>query len=316
MRPLGETQTRLVETFKGDFVIYAVNQGDDTHGHNVLLEILKILDTKLPDDLILVHEHGDHYSLQPAKVMTVAGKSPCPDAQGKHDCSLIPQDLNKRITDFLQQNATTYTKEQWLFNFRDGWEWSEEHGDHFRCKDDGGYEWYQSVLKKESKGKGKVESISSTSTLRQSVSQDFRSLQKNSENEGSSQAQTATASFAGHGQTVQDVADPQDEETYQEEMAGLVEDLDRAQIQEDETPDAHPFYVDVYRSGKRVCFINPEGKEVKTDEIQWEPWTTEYEGEPVPCYLYIGPKSKRRFYTWDVREEKEKKGKKGKGKKH
>lgn len=32
------------------------------------------VDTLLPDDLILVHEFGDHYSMQARKEMTVEGK--------------------------------------------------------------------------------------------------------------------------------------------------------------------------------------------------------------------------------------------------
>jgi hypothetical protein len=51
------------------------------------------------------------------------------------------QDLNQRITAFLEQNAKLYTKEQWLFIFRDGWTWSDEHQDYYRLKQDGGYEW-------------------------------------------------------------------------------------------------------------------------------------------------------------------------------
>ena len=42
--------------------------------------ILRILDTQLPDALILVHENDDHYSLQPAEKMTVAGKLSDPEA--------------------------------------------------------------------------------------------------------------------------------------------------------------------------------------------------------------------------------------------
>jgi hypothetical protein len=30
-------------------------------------------DTHLPDGLVLVHERGDHYSLQPAQEMALAG---------------------------------------------------------------------------------------------------------------------------------------------------------------------------------------------------------------------------------------------------
>lgn len=59
MRPNSPYQQSLVSRrFRGDdVVIYAVPKG-----------------TALPDDLILVHERSDHYSLQPAVTMNIAGK--------------------------------------------------------------------------------------------------------------------------------------------------------------------------------------------------------------------------------------------------
>jgi len=148
-------------------------------------------------------------------------------------------------------------------------------------------------------------------------------LQQEDDIEESSQVQTATTSYAGHGRTTsQDSVDPLqwNDEMYQEETAGLAEKLVQVQIQEDE--DEQPIYVDVYlRHKKQICFRNPEGKEVKTDESQWQSWTIPYDGELVPCFLYSGRKSKRQFYTWDIgfgeQEEKERKRKsKEKGKKH
>ena len=35
--------------------------------------MLRHVGTPLPDDLILVHEHTDHYSLQPAEEMSLSG---------------------------------------------------------------------------------------------------------------------------------------------------------------------------------------------------------------------------------------------------
>ncbi|MCJ1340505.1 hypothetical protein MMC09_005801 [Bachmanniomyces sp. S44760] len=79
MRPNSDFQQRLVSGFKGaKVVVYAVAAG-----------------TPLPDDLILVHEHTDHYSLQPAKEMSLP-------------------DLNGKITTFLETNSTILKKEQWL----------------------------------------------------------------------------------------------------------------------------------------------------------------------------------------------------------
>ncbi|MCJ1268033.1 hypothetical protein MMC22_007919 [Lobaria immixta] len=51
--------------------------------------------TNLPDDLILVHEIRDHYSLQAKKEMTV-------------------EELNTKITEFFSKNGRTLTKEEWL----------------------------------------------------------------------------------------------------------------------------------------------------------------------------------------------------------
>ena len=59
MRPNSPYQQSLVSwRFRGDDVIvYAVPEG-----------------TALPDDLLLVHERSDHYSLQPAESMTITGE--------------------------------------------------------------------------------------------------------------------------------------------------------------------------------------------------------------------------------------------------
>ncbi|KAM4067046.1 hypothetical protein HRG_001052 [Hirsutella rhossiliensis] len=80
MRPNSPYQQHLVSNlFRGDGVIvYSVPAG-----------------TQLPQDLLLVHERTDHYSLQPGREMTL-------------------QDLNDIITTFLRRNATVYTREQWL----------------------------------------------------------------------------------------------------------------------------------------------------------------------------------------------------------
>ncbi|KAL3468729.1 hypothetical protein BJX99DRAFT_265873 [Aspergillus californicus] len=51
--------------------------------------------TALPDDLILVHEFGDHYSLQARKEMTV-------------------EELNAKINAFLTSKGQRFTKEEWL----------------------------------------------------------------------------------------------------------------------------------------------------------------------------------------------------------
>ncbi|KAM0632853.1 hypothetical protein ACHAO3_005916 [Verticillium nonalfalfae] len=128
MRPLGDLQTKLVKDFKGsNVVVYAIPEG-----------------TILPDDLILVHEHTDHYSLQPAVEMQL-------------------KDLGKKITRFLETNATVYSKKQWLEAFKTGqeydssagpstsssqpalnqpeWIWSEQYKRYYSFDENGEYIW-------------------------------------------------------------------------------------------------------------------------------------------------------------------------------
>ncbi|TGJ81760.1 hypothetical protein E0Z10_g7002 [Xylaria hypoxylon] len=80
MRPNSPYQQSLVSTrFRGaNFIVYAVPKGTD-----------------LPEDLLLVHEWSDHYSLQPAVTMTV-------------------DDLNWKITTFFDKKAQVYTPDQWM----------------------------------------------------------------------------------------------------------------------------------------------------------------------------------------------------------
>ncbi|KAJ6436233.1 hypothetical protein O9K51_11216 [Purpureocillium lavendulum] len=110
MRPLGETQTNLVKSFKGDdMLVWGVPEG-----------------TALPDTLILVHEHTDHYSLQPAQQMSV-------------------KDLNQELTNFFASNATRYTREQWCRIFEEGWTPHPDNGDYYRYREDGSVEWYSQI---------------------------------------------------------------------------------------------------------------------------------------------------------------------------
>ncbi|KAF2177148.1 hypothetical protein K469DRAFT_604466 [Zopfia rhizophila CBS 207.26] len=80
MRPISAFQRNLVQSFRGQsVVVYSVPAG-----------------TPLPEDLILVHEHTDHYSLQAAEGMSLTGK------------------LNGKITSFLESYGTAMSKEEWL----------------------------------------------------------------------------------------------------------------------------------------------------------------------------------------------------------
>ncbi|KAM0272830.1 hypothetical protein ACHAQH_008589 [Verticillium albo-atrum] len=129
MRPLSEFQTKLVKEFKwSNVVVYAIPEG-----------------SPLPDDLIMVHEDTDHYSLQPAVEMPL-------------------KDLDKKITRFLEAYATVYSQAQWLAAFKTDnayeassvgpsssssqaasyqpeWTWSEEYGSYYSIDENGQYVW-------------------------------------------------------------------------------------------------------------------------------------------------------------------------------
>ncbi|KAI0467839.1 hypothetical protein F4859DRAFT_517707 [Xylaria cf. heliscus] len=93
MRPNSPYQQLLVSSrFRGpDVVVYAIAKG-----------------TQIPDDLLLIHERSDHYSLQPGVSMSV-------------------DDLNSKITDFMWKVARVYTREQWLEVFPEATEESNFH---------------------------------------------------------------------------------------------------------------------------------------------------------------------------------------------
>ncbi|KAI1275389.1 hypothetical protein F5Y07DRAFT_175237 [Xylaria sp. FL0933] len=94
MRPNSPYQQSLVlSRFRGpDVIVYAIAKG-----------------TQLPDDLLLVHERSDHYSLQPGASMSI-------------------EDLNGKITDFMWKVARVYTREKWLEAFPEATEKSNFYG--------------------------------------------------------------------------------------------------------------------------------------------------------------------------------------------
>ena len=55
-------------------IVYAVAAGRLLHDMQLHATRLYWPGTRIPDDLLLVHERTDHYSLQPAKDMTLLGK--------------------------------------------------------------------------------------------------------------------------------------------------------------------------------------------------------------------------------------------------
>jgi hypothetical protein len=74
-------------------------------------------DTPLPKELILVHEHTDHYSIQPTVEMSLEGKDKRPNCHVFLVVNYI-LDLNQQITQFLQTSGTLYTTEDWLARYR------------------------------------------------------------------------------------------------------------------------------------------------------------------------------------------------------
>ncbi len=69
LRPLGQNLSKFAKSYNFDFV-YEISEG-----------------TQIPDDLILVHEYCDHYSLQTSIISS-------------------PEDLNNKLTMFLQKQKS------------------------------------------------------------------------------------------------------------------------------------------------------------------------------------------------------------------
>ncbi|RWQ93080.1 hypothetical protein C8Q69DRAFT_81169 [Paecilomyces variotii] len=98
MRPNSEIQQNLVRTFRGSSIyVYAIPAGSSPNFPEAsgLYSSDTCTGTVLPDDLILVHEFGDHYSLQAREEMTV-------------------EELNSKINDFLTTKGQRFTKDEWL----------------------------------------------------------------------------------------------------------------------------------------------------------------------------------------------------------
>ncbi|KAF2799226.1 hypothetical protein K505DRAFT_321302 [Melanomma pulvis-pyrius CBS 109.77] len=79
MRPNTQFKREMIQRSRGDdVVVYSIPKG-----------------TLLPEDLILVHEFKDHYSLQAARDMPL-------------------QELNNKITNFLENHGNVRDKDAWL----------------------------------------------------------------------------------------------------------------------------------------------------------------------------------------------------------
>jgi hypothetical protein len=73
MRPNSPALQNLIRSFRESSpYIYAISAGFVV-SCIISKRILNEVGVELPDDLILVHEFGDHYSLQAAREMTVDG---------------------------------------------------------------------------------------------------------------------------------------------------------------------------------------------------------------------------------------------------
>ncbi|KAJ5580250.1 uncharacterized protein N7459_006235, partial [Penicillium hispanicum] len=78
-----------------------------------IMMLTKMEGIVLPDDLIIVHEFGDHYSLQARQEMTVEGRTPSP-RNDRPVLKIFFLELNHKITAFLGTYGTQYTRNEWL----------------------------------------------------------------------------------------------------------------------------------------------------------------------------------------------------------
>ncbi|KAI9755954.1 MAG: hypothetical protein M4579_004085 [Chaenotheca gracillima] len=89
MRPNSSMHRNILSRFRAiNTIVYSVPAAE-------CREFNKAVGTQLPEDLILVHEHLDHYSLQPTK-----------------DVAL--EELEETITEFLNRKGKMFTKSEWL----------------------------------------------------------------------------------------------------------------------------------------------------------------------------------------------------------
>ena len=82
LRPGNDTMLNIIKNWKGDTQVYRLQEG-----------------TRLPDELVILHERDDHYSFQTTEPVTL-------------------EDLNVRLTDYLEQ-CPKQTKEQFIEQMED-----------------------------------------------------------------------------------------------------------------------------------------------------------------------------------------------------
>lgn len=83
----------------------------------IRIENWNLIGTLLPDDLILVHEFGDHYSLQARTEMTVEGTSIVSSSEHGIEYAKWILELNAKITNFMSTNGERLTKDEWLARY-------------------------------------------------------------------------------------------------------------------------------------------------------------------------------------------------------
>lgn len=99
MRPNSYMQKELIYSFEGArALVYILPAGGSARVHLSPAEPDNQgpIGVELPDDLVFLHEHSDHFSLQPAKPMALS-------------------ELNSKITQFLKQHAKAEFEDKFPF---------------------------------------------------------------------------------------------------------------------------------------------------------------------------------------------------------
>jgi len=107
MRPNSKFQRKLISSLKrDDIVVYFIPSGESPLQQTLFLLPRPRTGTRLPDNLFLVHERGDHYALQ----------------TGRFDCCVgvrlrrhqVTTELNPKVTDFMKEHGNAMTQDAWL----------------------------------------------------------------------------------------------------------------------------------------------------------------------------------------------------------
>lgn len=114
MRPNTDGMKKLARSWIGNPLVFSVPAGDLFSIDFLTQSESFSKGTPLPDDLILVHELDDRYSLQPTREMTVEGMCVifrlCLLYLFLLNCGIV---LEEKITEFLSTKGKVMTKAQW-----------------------------------------------------------------------------------------------------------------------------------------------------------------------------------------------------------